>query len=575
MYFRFLIFAHRISSKLERDCPLFARFPETKMRCKRRNASDPAREILAYAPWILFPTAIAIFFLAIPLIAILWRTPWTDFFTLISSAESIDALWLSLRTCILSVLITLIVGLPFALVLARSRQSWWIQALRILVLLPMVLPPVVAGLALLLTWGRMGLIGQYLNLFGITIGFSTVAVIFAQVFVSLPFFIISLEGSLHAQGQSYDLVARGLGASRTRTFFTVTLPIMKPAILSSLALSFSRALGEFGATITFAGSLQGITRTMPLQIYLHREADTDQALALAVILIVLAIVMLGAANLASGKVQKNQSFANRSPQDLPVLRKRLFRKQTAENKSILCNTDEALSIVARERVFDSKEMHEFSCGPSIDIHAEVAQRGVQIDLQIRGGQIAAIMGANGAGKSTLLELIAGTLKASSGDISFDPHNPDPAVILLQQNPLLFPHLSVLQNVEFGLRAQKVPRLQARERALAELQLVEMADFADSPADQLSGGQAQRVAIARAMAISPNVVLLDEPFVGLDEASANLVRAQFKTRLEAEAVTVLLVTHDLLDAEFLADELILLRHGRVVERRLLYSEDALK
>lgn len=519
-----------------------------------------------YAPWLLIPTALAVLFLLVPMIAIFLRTPWTDFFSLISSEESLDALWLSLRTCFVTVAITFFFGLPFSFVLAYSQRPLITRILRVFVLLPMVLPPVVAGLALLLTWGRMGLIGKYLDVFGFSVGFSTLAVIFAQVFVSMPFFVISLEAAIRAQGQTFFTVARRLGASRTRSFFTVALPMMVPATLSSLALSFSRALGEFGATITFAGSLQGVTRTMPLQIYLQREADTDQALALAVVLIALAILMLGLANtLLADKHAKQSAPTDRTTKN---------RRDNGENLSAYgrryqtVSTDNAVPVAGTKIAARPPESLAPATSPGIHISAEVAERAVRIDTHIKGGVVTAVMGSNGAGKSTMLELIAGTLQASSGGVSFEPNLAHPRIVLLEQKPLLFPHLSVVQNVAFGLRARHVPREKARERALAELDLVDMVEFADCPSNALSGGQAQRVAIARAMAISPDLVLLDEPFAGLDEDAASLVRTQLKTRLQAGSVTALLVTHDLLDAQYLAQEIILMRYGRVVERRLV-------
>ena len=146
----------------------------------------------------------------------------------------------------------------------------------------------VGGLALLYTFGRMGLVGQYLEAAGVKIAFSTVAVILAQTFVSLPFLVMGLEGALRTAGDRYERVAATLGASPTRTLFTVTLPLVLPGLLSGAVLSFARALGEFGATLTFAGSLQGRTRTLPLEIYLQREADPDAAIALSLLLVVFA-----------------------------------------------------------------------------------------------------------------------------------------------------------------------------------------------------------------------------------------------------------------------------------------------
>nr|WP_216378391.1 ABC transporter permease [Arcanobacterium phocae] len=486
----------------------------------------------AYAPWLLVPALLALCFLSIPLIAIFWRTPWAVFFELIVSQEATDALWLSLKTCLVSTAIATILGVPLAVVLARSR-NWWSKLLRVIVLLPMVLPPVVAGLALLLTWGRQGLIGRYLELGGISISFSTLAVIFAQVFVSMPFLVMSFESAVQTNGNAYEDTARSLGADRSYTFFHVTLPILSPSLVSSIALAFSRALGEFGATITFAGSLQAVTRTMPLQIYLQREMDTDQALALAVVLIGLATLMLAIAG-----------FSHRQWPLASWIRGH-FRTSIPEKEY----TNNALPSLS---------------APSIAVSAHVASRNVYIKTHFPAHSVTAVMGANGSGKSTLLGLIARSLLPSSGTVVFDP--PRPRVVSLQQTPLLFPHLSVIANVEFGLRCAGMPRDKARQRALTELALVDMADFAHRRSTQLSGGQAQRIALARAMAINPDVVLLDEPFTALDETTTESLRQQLRARLSAARVTTIIVTHNVLDAEYIADSIVTLSKGRVISAR---------
>jgi molybdate transport system permease protein len=155
-----------------------------------------------------------------------------------------------------------------------------------------VLPPVVGGIALLYTFGRRGLLGHSLEVAGIDIAFSTTAVVLAQSFVALPFLVISLEGALRTAGQRYETVAATLGASPTTVLRRVTLPLVLPALTSGTVLCFARALGEFGATITFAGSLQGVTRTLPLEIYLQRETDPDAAVALSLLLVVVAVVII-------------------------------------------------------------------------------------------------------------------------------------------------------------------------------------------------------------------------------------------------------------------------------------------
>lgn len=241
--------------------------------------------------WAWLPFGMGILLLTSPLLGMLARVSWAELPALLASQRAQDALRLSLITCSTSTLVVTAIGVPVSLVLARSR-GWWTSGVRTLVTVPMVLPPVVAGLALLVTFGRRGLLGAPLSAFGIEIGFSTVAVIVAQSFVSLPFLVVSLEGALRSSEGRYERVAANLGARPNRVFWRITLPVMAPALASGVALSFARALGEFGATLTFAGSLQGITRTLPLEIYLLRESDSDIAMALSLVLIVIAVLIV-------------------------------------------------------------------------------------------------------------------------------------------------------------------------------------------------------------------------------------------------------------------------------------------
>ncbi|MFZ1362928.1 MAG: ABC transporter permease [Candidatus Nanopelagicales bacterium] len=230
-------------------------------------------------------------FLVIPLVAMLSRVTWAEFPALISSDSSLAALKLSLVTAACSTLICLILGVPIALVLARTQLPGR-AFLRVLVLLPLVLPPVVSGIALLYTFGRRGLIGEHLDVLGIQIAFSSIAVILAQAFVSLPFLVITIEGSLRTSGEKYEAVAATLGAPPTTVLRRVTLPLILPGLFAGLVLAFARALGEFGATLTFAGSIEGVTRTLPLEIYLQRETDAAAAIALSVVLMLVAAVVI-------------------------------------------------------------------------------------------------------------------------------------------------------------------------------------------------------------------------------------------------------------------------------------------
>jgi molybdate transport system permease protein len=233
-------------------------------------------------------------FLLLPLVSMLTRVEWSHFLSLVTSDSSLAALTLSLRTSFASTVVCVLLGVPMALVLART--SFRGQSLfRSLVLLPLVLPPVVGGIALLYTFGRRGLLGHTLQVFGLQIAFSTAAVVMAQTFVALPFLVISLDGALRTGGQRFEEVAATLGARPTTVFLRVTLPLVAPGLASGAVLAFARALGEFGATITFAGSLQGVTRTLPLEIYLQRETDPAAAVALSLLLVAVSTVVIAVA----------------------------------------------------------------------------------------------------------------------------------------------------------------------------------------------------------------------------------------------------------------------------------------
>jgi molybdate transport system permease protein len=241
--------------------------------------------------WIYIPAAIGAMFVVVPLIAIAAKVDWPHFWSLISSESSTTALVLSLKTAAASTLLCVLLGVPMALVLARS-DARVVRMARPLILLPLVLPPVVGGIALLYAFGKLGLIGEYLNGAGIQIAFTTTAVVLAQTFVSLPFLVIALEGAARTAGGDYEVVAATLGAKPTTVWWRVSLPLLAPGLISGAVLAFARSLGEFGATLTFAGSREGVTRTLPLEIYLQRESDADAAVALSLLLVAVAAVVV-------------------------------------------------------------------------------------------------------------------------------------------------------------------------------------------------------------------------------------------------------------------------------------------
>ncbi|WP_116102602.1 ABC transporter permease [Amycolatopsis thermalba] len=247
-------------------------------------------------PWVLWvPAAHPLALVVLPVVGLLVRTDLRRVPGLIVTDASLAALRLSLETAAVSTLACIVLGVPLAVVLARSTVPG-IRILRAIVLLPLVLPPVVGGLALLYLLGRKGFLGYLLSVTGgVQIPFTTTAVIIAQTFVAMPFLVVSLEGALRSGGDRYEQIASTLGARPWTVFRRVTIPLLMPALGSGAVLSFARALGEFGATITFAGSLEGVTRTLPLEVYTQAEVDVDSAVALALLLIVVAIVVIAVA----------------------------------------------------------------------------------------------------------------------------------------------------------------------------------------------------------------------------------------------------------------------------------------
>ncbi len=247
-------------------------------------------------PAVLWPPAIiALAFLLLPLLALIGRVPWTELGALLARPEIGSSLVLSIICAVLATALSLVLGIPLAWVLARSA-AWPTgirRNLRALVTVPLVLPPVVGGVALLLLLGRRGAIGQYLDAwFGIQLPFTTAAVVIAGTFVAMPFLVIAVEGALRTANRRFDDAAATLGASRWFTFRRVTLPLIAPGVTAGAVLCFARALGEFGATITFAGNFPGVTQTMPLSAYLALQSDPEVAYVISLLLLTVSIAVL-------------------------------------------------------------------------------------------------------------------------------------------------------------------------------------------------------------------------------------------------------------------------------------------
>ncbi len=484
-----------------------------------------------------------------PLIGVGLRVPWGQIPTLLGGESAQIALWLSLRTALISTLVSLVLGVPLALALARQWPG--VGLARIVVVLPMTMPPVVAGIALLATFGRRGWLGPSLQEAGISIAFSTTAVVLAQVFVSMPFLVVTLEAALRSRDCQAERMARTLGAGSLTVLMRITLPLVAPALARGTALALGRALGEFGATLTFAGSLEGTTRTMPLAIYLERESDADTALALAVALVVTSALLVGLTALPGGWIYRLRTWAERQ----------LFKKLDAAGASSSAHIQPA---------------YPTEPGSSVELVAKLPERSIDnARLEVSPGQFLTLIGPNGCGKSTLCLMIAGLLRTQGYLKIADKTLDEPGwhgtfvspgkrpVALLAQNPGIFTHMSVLDNVAFGPRCQGQGRRRARQRAWQELHAVGASHLAYRQGGELSGGQAARVALARALATSPRVLVLDEPMAALDVQARSQLRARIRERTRTRAITVVMVSHDLVDIASLSDAVAVMDAGKLI------------
>ncbi|WP_309314707.1 ABC transporter permease [Actinomyces oris] len=537
-------------------------------RSEQQSAWRPVRALLgrgraARSPLPVLVTALAVLggcAIVLPLVGMGTRVSWGQLPQLLATPSAQAALWLSIRTCLSSTVVCVVLGVPLALLLARSWPG--VRIARILAVLPMTMPPVVAGIALLSTLGNRGLLGTHLKEWGVPIAFSTTAVVIAQVFVSMPFLVVTLEAALRSRDKRAEVTARSLGAGPWRVLAQVTLPLAAPALARGTALALGRSLGEFGATIAFAGSKEGVTRTMPLAIYLEREKDTATSLALAAVLIGLSFVIVGATNIDWGRVASRL---------LP--RRGLQGHQDHDAAASEPRGAQVSTQGGDERISESPR--DGRRGQDLQVAFELPERDVVVDLEVEAGRTTALIGPNGSGKSTVCSVVAGLLDAENGQVVLGGRVLDGPggfvrsgrrqVALLSQEPGVFAHMSVLGNVVFALRCQGVDRAEATRRARAELAAVGAEHLAFRPGGALSGGQAARVALARALATGPRLLVLDEPMAALDVTARQEMRRLVARRCAEEGLTLLLVTHDVLDLTALAEDVVVLDRGRVVEQ----------
>ncbi|GAA1503634.1 hypothetical protein GCM10009730_02940 [Streptomyces albidochromogenes] len=502
----------------------------------RTRAAGPRTPVLLGIPALL-----AVAFLLLPLIGVLVRTSWNDLGEHLGGPATTEALRLSLVVSFWALGLSLLLGVPLAWLLARVAFPG--KALvRSLVLLPMVLPPTVGGVALLLAFGRRGLLGGWLeDTFGVTLPFHTSGAVLAATFVAMPFLVISLEGALGGLRPRYEETAASLGASPVRVFFTVTLPMVAPGLVAGAALTWARALGEFGATITFAGNLPGTTQTLPLQVYLLLQDEPAAATSVSLLLLAIAMVVLVALRGRWTGTPAGRTHAAGPPVDEPE------------------PAGAPLPAVAEP------------AGPKErwDLHAEVTGFN-RLTLDAAPGTTIAVVGPNGAGKTTLLRALLGLtprahaeLRLGDTDVTrLPPHRR--GVAWVPQDGALFPHLTALANTAYGLRARGIPRAEARRSAQGWLDRLGVGHLAQRRPAQLSGGQAQRVALARALAVRPRLLLLDEPLAALDQTTRAHVRHTLRNHLDGFGGVCLIVTHDPVEAVSLADRVLVLDDGRALQ-----------
>ncbi|MFD9265567.1 ABC transporter permease [Streptomyces goshikiensis] len=504
---------------------------------------------------LALPALLAVAFLLLPLIGILSRTQWSELGEHLTSPGVVEALRLSTVVSLWALGLSLVLGVPLAWLLARVPFKG--KALvRSLVLLPMVLPPTVGGVALLLGFGRRGLLGPWLeDTFGITLPFHTSGAVLAATFVAMPFLVISLEGALGGLKQSYEETAASLGASPVRVFFTVTLPMVAPGLIAGAALTWARALGEFGATITFAGNLPGTTQTLPLQVYLLLQDQPEAATSVSLLLLAIAMGVLIAL-----RGRWTGTPADRKAAEAPPV---------AEEPAPTASAAPAEPAEPAEPAAPDASGAAPRDGGRWPLHAAVTGFN-RLTLDAEPGTTIAVVGENGAGKTTLLRALLGLtprahaeLRLGDTDVTaLPPHKRQ--VAWVPQDGALFPHLSALANTAYGLRARRVPRAEARAQARAWLDRLGVGHLAHRKPAQLSGGQAQRVALARALAARPRLLLLDEPLAALDQTTRARVRHTLRTHLAEFGGVCLIVTHDPVEAVSLADRVLVLADGQTLQ-----------
>ncbi|OFP87619.1 ABC transporter [Corynebacterium sp. HMSC059E07] len=446
----------------------------------------------------------AVYILA-PVLALGVRVPWPKLADTLSAPATHDLLRVSLSAAALSTLLSTILGTCLTLWLQQLRRVS--HLVRLVVYLPLAMPPVVGGLALTALLGRRGLLGPVLEQAGLHVSFAFPGVVAAHLFVTLPFVVVAVDSALRQLDPEVVASARGIGLSTRTILRRIILPAILPAVFTGGALAFARSLGEFGTTITFAGSLPGSTQTMPSGIYLEREVSADNAYTLSAVLIGIAILTLTAAGMPL-LLRRRHEQAVRALQPMDTAALRTMTSPQDSPRDLLATVGDTTTT-------------------------------------FRGGRVTAVVGPNGAGKTTLMRFISGRLQGAQTNAE--------RVVMLSQDPGLPPTATVEQALTMVTKdAQRTQELM-NAAGLQELGHV----------SELSGGQAAQVALLRALAARPEVLVVDEPFAAMDVESA--ARWRHLLRLSAADRTTIIVTHNRVDLTTLADDIAVMEAGEVISQ----------
>ena len=460
-------------------------------------------------------------------------------------------IWISLKTATTATVITFFLGILAArwMLGYRGKSKGLIEGL---LTAPLVLPPTVVGFLLLLLFGRNGFIGQILNYFGVTVIFSWYATVIASTVVAFPLMYKTALGAFKQIDANLLACARTLGATETRIFWQIMLPLAKPGLIAGTLLSFARALGEFGATLMLAGSIPGKTETIPIAIFLASEGGAmDRALLLVIIMLAISLGVIITVNY--------WTEGNRHYNSQPRRGERLFalfpKISAKRQKSI----DYPVPKAKIELIVDiQKQLPGFL----LDVAFETDQTPL------------GLLGGSGAGKSLILRCIAGLDTPDkgrivlNGKVLFDsdrginlPPRDRPCGFLFQ-NYALFPHLTIAENITFGIQTG-ISRREIKQEVERQLIAVDLPGMSDRYPGELSGGQQQRVALARAKASQPGIMLLDEPFSALDTYLRDKQEKLLRNNLIHYQGVTLFITHNLEEAYRVCPKLLVVDRGKAI------------